>query len=387
MIDRQQDAIRYVGQTRTESTKHYGYAALMICVTGNPDRKRNATRVRKDEKSTTNIKNTIEYTQHYDNVVLFYVYRRTMAATLQDLRDITYAILREEEDVSAYPLVFVDQLLNAAQRKICLGRVINPLNRDEVIKGQLPFANATKMYTSIASTSITVDTVVSGTTVTVSDTTNYATTGAIEFAGSVRTYTSKTPTTFVGISPAIDIVYKAGTVVSPAYILPTDYASPLGVAYNNVYELEPKLYDDILESMKSYKNATYTPNRNNTYPYNHNNAIPPFYSIYDGKYLLVYNIDKSGDMIRLRYMKKPPVMVASTDETMIDDETDAKGTVPYLAVGELLYNRGEESRGAELIMLGMAQVRTMYRAANNTTYQDPSGKQYRSGKGGRRLNV
>lgn len=86
-------------------------------------------------------------------------------------------------------------------------------------------------------------------------------------------------------------------------------------------------------------------------------------------------------------MKKPTVMALSTDTTTIDDETDAKGCIPYLAVGELLYNRGEESRGAELIMLGMAQVRTMYRAANNTTYQDPSGKQYRAGKSGRRINV
>lgn len=310
-----------------------------------------------------------------------------MAATLQDLRDIVYAILREEEDVSAYPLVFVDQLLNAAQRKICLGRVINPLNRDEVIKGQLPFANATKMYTSIASTTITVDTVAGDTSITVSDTTNYGTTGAIEFAGSVRTYTSKTATTFVGLSPAIDIVYNAGTVVSPAYVLPADYASPLNVTYNNAYELEMKLYDDIFESMKAYKNSTYTPNNNSTFPYNRNNAIPPFCTIYDGKYLIIYNLDKSGDLIRLRYMKKPPVMVAGTDETMIEDETDAKGTIPYLAVGELLYNRGEEARGAELIMLGMAQVRTMYRAANNTTYQDPSGKQYRAGKSGRRTNV
>jgi hypothetical protein len=55
-------------------------------------------------------------------------------ATLQDLRDIFYAILREEEDTSAYPLVMVDMLLNTSQKKICTGRVVNPLTKEEVGK-------------------------------------------------------------------------------------------------------------------------------------------------------------------------------------------------------------------------------------------------------------
>jgi hypothetical protein len=55
-------------------------------------------------------------------------------ATLQDLRDIFYAILREEEDTSAYPLILVDMLLNTAQKKICAGRVVNPLTKEEVGK-------------------------------------------------------------------------------------------------------------------------------------------------------------------------------------------------------------------------------------------------------------
>jgi hypothetical protein len=42
-----------------------------------------------------------------------------MATTLQNLRDTFYDILREEQDVSAYPLSLVDLLLNAAQQKIC----------------------------------------------------------------------------------------------------------------------------------------------------------------------------------------------------------------------------------------------------------------------------
>ena len=53
VIDRQQDAIGYARQARTESTKYYGYATLMIRVTGEPHMKRNTSGVRKDEKGFT----------------------------------------------------------------------------------------------------------------------------------------------------------------------------------------------------------------------------------------------------------------------------------------------------------------------------------------------
>jgi hypothetical protein len=57
-----------------------------------------------------------------------------MATTLQDLRDIFYSILREEEDTSAYPLVLVDLLLNTAQQSICMGNVVNPLSKEQLKK-------------------------------------------------------------------------------------------------------------------------------------------------------------------------------------------------------------------------------------------------------------
>lgn len=57
-----------------------------------------------------------------------------MATTLQDLRNIFYAILREEEDTSAYPLTLVDLLLNTAQQSICMGNVVNPLTKEQLKK-------------------------------------------------------------------------------------------------------------------------------------------------------------------------------------------------------------------------------------------------------------
>ena len=57
-----------------------------------------------------------------------------MAVTLQNLTDIGYDILREEEDVKAYPLSFMQQLMNTAQLRICSGMVKNPMTGETIRK-------------------------------------------------------------------------------------------------------------------------------------------------------------------------------------------------------------------------------------------------------------
>jgi hypothetical protein len=58
-----------------------------------------------------------------------------MAVTQQQLVDTFYDILREEEqDTSAYPLTLVQLLLDAAQQDLCVGRVVNPITKDEARK-------------------------------------------------------------------------------------------------------------------------------------------------------------------------------------------------------------------------------------------------------------
>jgi hypothetical protein len=46
-------------------------------------------------------------------------------------------------------------------------------------------------------------------------------------------------------------------------------------------------------------------------------------------------------MIHLRYEKLPTTLVASTDVSTITNDVYAKTTIPYLAVGEFLFNRDE----------------------------------------------
>ena len=46
----------------------------------------------------------------------------------------------------------------------------------------------------------------------------------------------------------------------------------------------------------------------------------------------------------------------------------------------MLYNRGEEQRGAELINFGMGQVKEMYEYYNKRDAQRISGTKYRTSK-------
>ena len=57
-----------------------------------------------------------------------------MSVTLQDLRDVVYDIMREDENTSAYPLTFIDTIINSSYQRICSGRIVNPLNGQEVRK-------------------------------------------------------------------------------------------------------------------------------------------------------------------------------------------------------------------------------------------------------------
>jgi len=51
-----------------------------------------------------------------------------MSKTLQNMRDISYAILKEDEDTSAYPLTLIDSLINGAQLSICSGNLTDLLS-------------------------------------------------------------------------------------------------------------------------------------------------------------------------------------------------------------------------------------------------------------------
>jgi hypothetical protein len=304
-------------------------------------------------------------------------------ATLSELRTIWYQILREEEDCQAYPYVFMDALLNTAQLNICAGIVINPLTKEVAGKWQLPFLYKDQYYSNIGPSTLTTATTVGATELEIADTTNYSTTGVLYIWWQIITYTGKTATEFTGVS-GIAFAYPAGTQVSQAFALPSDYMNPVEVVYQNKLRLENVLYDNVFEQLNSYKGTAYSRNEW-TSPFGSPNLIKPFYTIKDNAYLLVFNLTNTGDMIHLRYEKLPTTLVASTDVSTITNDVYAKTTIPYLAVGEFLFNRDEGWKGAELLNFAMWNIRSMYAFYNKSSKEKDSGKQYRMWKG--HLNI
>jgi hypothetical protein len=69
--------------------------------------------------------------------------------TLQNIRDITYSIIKQPESAKAYSLTLMDSFINKAQRDICYGSCINLATREELEKQSLSFLNKTQFINTI----------------------------------------------------------------------------------------------------------------------------------------------------------------------------------------------------------------------------------------------
>ena len=306
-----------------------------------------------------------------------------MAVTLQNLTDIAYDILREAENVKAYPLSFMQQLMNTAQLRICSGMVKNPVTGETVRKWRLPFLSSTAFYDNVMDISLSADAVVWGATLTTADTSLYPTAWKLYIRGNIITYTGTTATQFTGVT-GIEYTHKAGSNVGIVYDLPTDYMNVTNLIYNDSFKLEFKRYDDIYESFNANKGNSSTRIYESWYSA-FNGREQAFYTTLDDLYLVLFNIRNNNKQIRVRYEKVPTEMTATTDIATIANDLYAKATIPYIAVWELLYNRGEERRASEIINFWLGQVKEMFDFYNKRSSEDINGVQYWMAKG--RLNV
>jgi len=295
-----------------------------------------------------------------------------MSTTLSTIRKLAYDLLREEEDSSAYPYTLMNQVINSAELAICTWQVINPINNQTYKKGRLPFLDTNKFYTNVQSTTLASSATIWDTTLTVSDTSNFPSTGTLFINWEVLTYTGTTSTTFT-LSSWVTFAHQSWVNVAYLYTLPTDFATPIQTVYNYSFKLLPKQYDDIFEDLNNYKDNTYIQDQR-TYPNLQNTN--PFYTIIDGTYLAPYNLNNNGDMIHLRYEKLPTEMSSASDTCTIDNDVYAKATLPYLAAWEILFNRWEEQRAAEVLNFWLWKLKSMYAFYNNKWYEKISWVQY-----------
>lgn len=296
-----------------------------------------------------------------------------MTTTLQELRNIWYSILREEEDTSAYPLVLMDMLINSAQNRICNGTIINPFTKEAVRKWKLSFLDTSEFYSNVNVTTLSSDATVWWITLDITDTTGYPNSWKIYINGNIITYTAKTATQFTGVT-GIEFAHKSGSQVSIIFALPTDYGSMINITYANSFKLPQKLYDDIYEDLNWIKWQF----RTDAQWYRSQWTLRPFYTII-WDYFIIFNRNNTWDQIHIRYEKKATKLVNTTDITTIPEDY-AESTIPYLAIWEMLYNRWEEVRASEILNFAIGQVREMYAFYNNANYESINWVQYKTAK-------
>lgn len=79
-------------------------------------------------------------------------------------------------------------------------------------------------------------------------------------------------------------------------------------------------------------------------------------------------------MFCLQYDRVPTELSSASDTATIDNDTWAKSSIPYLAGGEMLFNRGEGDAAINLLNFAYAQIKEMYAYYNNRWSEDPDGQ-------------
>ena len=297
-----------------------------------------------------------------------------MAITLADLRTKCYNILREEENNSAYPYALVDDLINDAVWAICSWLYVNPLTKEEIHKGQLPFLNKEVFYETALVQYVTSD-VNAGATEIEINTGTRPNEWVCYIWGNIVEYREKDDTHLYQCT-WINGKIKAGEQASIVYKVPSDFMSPINVILDDRVQIDNKNYDDVFESLRDNKGLPEYKYRMQQW----RGFDKPFYVIKDGKYVVTYNINTSWMMLRLRYECKPNILIREEDVCIIPDDVYAITTVPYLAVGETMYNRWEEQRWAEVINWGNGKLKEMYKYYNKMWVERNTSQQYKMAK-------
>ena len=299
-----------------------------------------------------------------------------MAQTLQGARNVFYAILKENEDSSAFPLTLVDSLLNSTQRNICAGNLIDLTTgkKDQIEKVALPFLLQDKFYSSVLNIYLDTAATVWWTTLSAPDTSDFASAGKLWINENIITYTGNTGTGFTWVTWIL-FAHLSWARVSQLFDLPTDYASSVRVIYNNQRALRNVDYRNLYLELNNYKWDYWAVNIDN---YNIESVSNPFYTIIQWLYLLPFQYDVTGRMLHMIYEQKPTTMTVWTDELLIPD--DYADVVPYIAAAKILYNRWEEDRALKLWSFGIWEVMSLYTYYWNQNNEDLNNQRIRTWK-------
>lgn len=262
--------------------------------------------------------------------------------TLQDLYDISYGIIAQGQDSTAYPLTLMKAFLNKAQNDICYGNVQNLSTNERLEKQALTFLDRTQFYTTKNYSTLAATAVVGATTLTVTN--QFSTSGLLWINGAIISYSGNNGTTLTGIPTTGDLsipfAFTSGSKVFQLNALPTDF----GQVSRAFLTIQGNMNRSKLVSVDSRDLMSPIPNTRlynfmNSYSNSWNGTdLEWYYSLLKGTYVL-FLVPQSGNQpIAYEYQKKPTQLVNPTDVLTIPDEYSLT-TIPYMAVSEMFANR------------------------------------------------
>lgn len=302
--------------------------------------------------------------------------------TLLTLRTDVLDIIRADEGDAVYPNSLINRAINKAQRDICNGTIRHPQTGEWINKLTIPYLEREAYYTTAIPTTVSVTATAGATSLTVSTTTDFATSGYIVVDSNIISYSGVTATSFTGIpatgTGSIAYGHINGTVVYPLYVQPTDCNLITQLVYDRVIELPYIDYRDVTRTM------TWTPIAPATVVSGAVIYYPSvvWYTILHGTYLLVLHRGVTPDRpLKLLYQAKPTDLSSNSDITIIPDDF-ARSVLPYIACAEIMKNRGESDQALYYEIQGFDEAKKHTLVTSRQTaeqfFKRPIGHGYQS---------
>ena len=289
--------------------------------------------------------------------------------TLQEVYDSCYWIIAQGEDSTAYPTSLLKTFINKSQNDICYGTIQNLSTNERLKKSALNFLEANQFYTSFNFATVTTLAVVWATTLTCTNTLNSS--GYIWINGDIISYSANDWTTISWIPAtwdySIQFAHTAGTQVFQLDELPTDYwqVSRIFLTLNNVKtRIELKWIDN--RDLTAPVPNSYIHRFFNERGYSDTSWVWKdwYYSILRGKFILYLVPQTNWQALSFEYQKQPTQLSATTDVLTIPDDYSLN-TIPYMAIAEMMANRGEMDEAIKLNNFWFQNIKSMYEFYNS----------------------
>jgi len=283
--------------------------------------------------------------------------------TTQDLYNTAYGIIAQGQDSTAYPTSLMLSFLNKAQNDICYGNVVNLQSGERLEKQALSFLEANTFYSSYPFTTLPSSAVAGNTTLICTNT--FPSSGNLWINGNIVTYANNDGTILSNIpamgTGSIGFWWTAGTRVFYIETLPSDFWQLSRVMLHMANS-------PIRRALIGVDNRDLTNPVPNSFLYQYFNSNytsgflqgEGYYSLLRWQYFFpLLGQITANSPLSFEYQKKPTQMTSEASIVTIPDEYSLN-TIPYMAVSEMMANRGEMDEAMKLNNFWFQNIKSMY---------------------------